>query len=169
VCAAFLSTFADASHMRASAEMDGVPVEADQLGEAQACLNREQQQGVIAASEPCRAIGSGKDRLDLRPRQEVHLTLVVALARYREDSLDKGTVGRLLEGGEPEERANGVRRKLRVLAPAPRFVSRSARNALIKGTSRSSRARSEGGLWSRACANVNSSRNVSCRMRSCWR
>src|SRR5712671_87593 len=55
----FLSPFAEASHMRAGAEMDGIPVEADQLGEAQACLGREQQQGMMAASEPCRAIGSG--------------------------------------------------------------------------------------------------------------
>jgi hypothetical protein len=74
--ASFLSSFADASHMRADAEMDGIPVEADQFGEAQAGLGREQQQRVIAASEPCRAIGSGEDRLDLRPRQEMHLTLV---------------------------------------------------------------------------------------------
>ena len=93
--------------MRAGAEMDGVPVEADQLGEAQAGLGCEQQQGVIAASEPCRAIGSGKDRLDLGPRQEMHLRLVVSLARYREHALDKGAVGRLLEGREPEEGANG--------------------------------------------------------------
>ena len=62
---------------------------------------------MIAAAKPCRAIRSGKDRLDLGPRQEMHLTLVVALARYREHSLDKGAVGRLLEGREPEERANG--------------------------------------------------------------
>jgi hypothetical protein len=87
--ASFLSPFADASYMRACAEMDGIPVETDQLGEAQACLSREQQQGMIAASEPCRAIGSGKDRFDLGPRQKMHLTLVVALARYREDSLDQ--------------------------------------------------------------------------------
>jgi hypothetical protein len=93
--------------MRTGAEMDGVPVETDQLGEAQACLGREQQQGVIAASKPCHAIGSGKDRLDLGPREEMYLTLVMALARYREDSLDKGAVGRLLEGCEPEEGANG--------------------------------------------------------------
>jgi len=32
--ASFLSPFADASHMGAGAEMDGIPVEADQLGEA---------------------------------------------------------------------------------------------------------------------------------------
>ena len=91
--------------MRAGAEMDGIPVEADQLGQAQAGLGREQQQGVIATPEPCRAIWGSENRLDLGPRQEMHLTLVVAFAWYREDSLDKGTVDRLLEGGEPEERA----------------------------------------------------------------
>ncbi len=62
---------------------------------------------MIAASEPCRAIGSGKDRLDLGSRQEMHLTLVVALAWDREDALNKRAVSRLLEGGKPEERANG--------------------------------------------------------------
>ena len=104
--------------MPAGAEMDCVPVEVDQLGQAQTCLGCEQQQGVIAASEPCCAIGSGKDFLDLRPRQEMHLTLVVTLARYREHSLDKGAVGRLLEGGEPEERVNG--RQAQVARPRAR-------------------------------------------------
>jgi hypothetical protein len=33
----------------------------------------------------------------------MHLTLVVPLAWYREDSLDKGAVGRFLEGCELEE------------------------------------------------------------------
>ena len=105
--ASFLPPFADASHMGASAEMDGIPVEADQLGEAQASLGREQQQGVIAASEPCRPIGRRKDRLDLGARQEMHLTLVVALAWYREDALDQRAVGRLLEGHKTKEGANG--------------------------------------------------------------
>jgi len=92
--------------MRAGAEMDGIPVEADQLGEAQAGLCREQQQGVIAASEPCRAVGSDKDRLDLESRQEMDLTLVVALARYRENALDEAAVGWFLEGREAEEGAD---------------------------------------------------------------
>src|ERR1700758_3035765 len=104
--ASFLSPFADTSHMRAGAEMDGILVEADELGKAQACLGREQEQGVVAASEPCRAIGRDKDRLDLGPRQEMQLALIVTLARYREDTLDQGAVCRLLEGGEPEERAD---------------------------------------------------------------
>jgi len=101
--------------MRTGTEMDGIPVEADQFAQAQTRLGREQQQGVIAASEPCRAIGNGKDRLNLGPRQEVHLRLIVALARNREDSLDKGGVGRLLEGGEPEERANGCQAQVTLL------------------------------------------------------
>lgn len=71
--ASFLPTFADTPHMRAAAEMDGVPVQADQLGEAQAGLGREQQQGVVAAAEPRRPIWRGKDRLDLGACQEMRL------------------------------------------------------------------------------------------------
>jgi hypothetical protein len=46
-------------------EMDGIPVEPDQLGETQTRQGREQQQRVIAASKLCRSIRSGKDRLNL--------------------------------------------------------------------------------------------------------
>jgi len=59
------------------------------------------------ASEPCRPIGRHEDRLDLWARQEMHLSLVVALARYCEDALDEGAVSRLLERHEPEEGADG--------------------------------------------------------------
>jgi hypothetical protein len=48
-----------------------------------------------------------KDRLDLGARQEMDLTLVVALARYREDGVYQGAVGWFLEGHEPEEGADG--------------------------------------------------------------
>ena len=37
----------------------------------------------------------------------MHLTLVVALARYREDALDERAVGRLLERHETKEGADG--------------------------------------------------------------
>jgi len=105
--ASFLPAFADAPHVRAGAEMDGVPVQADQLGEAQAGLGREQQQGVVAAAEPRRPVGRGKDRFDLDAREEMHFTLIVSLARYREHALDEGTVSRLFEGYKPEEEADG--------------------------------------------------------------
>jgi hypothetical protein len=108
--------------------------------ERQACLGCEQQQGVIAASEPCRAIGHGKDRLDLEPRQEMHLTLVVALARHREDSLDKGAMGRLVEGRELEEGATGRQARVAcpdVGAPLRLEISEERADKKIKGTSRS--------------------------------
>src|SRR5258708_6216240 len=39
--------------------------------------------------------------------REVHLSLVVALARYGEHALDQRTVCRFLEGHEPEEGSDG--------------------------------------------------------------
>src|SRR5262245_20617370 len=106
-CASFLPPLANAPHVGTGTKMDGVPVEPDQLGEAQSCLGCEQQQCVIAASEPRRAIGRGKYRLDLGARQEMHLALVVALARYRKDPLDKGAASWLLERRITKEGADG--------------------------------------------------------------
>jgi hypothetical protein len=132
-----------------------------QFGKAQACLGREQQQDVIAASEPGSSIWRRKDSLDLISLQEIHLTLVVALGWYREDASYKGAVSGFLEGHERKKERMVVRRILRVLIGEPRFVSRSSRKALMKGAARSSSARSDGGLRSRDRAYVNNSRNVS--------
>src|ERR1700751_1677901 len=76
----FLPPLADTPHMSAGAEVDGVSVEADQLGETKTRLDRDQQKDVIAAAEPRRPIGRGEDCLDFGARQEVHLSFVVALA-----------------------------------------------------------------------------------------
>ncbi len=54
-------SFTGASHMSSGAEMDGVPVQADQLGNAQACLGGKQQQSVIAA--PSHVDRSGAARI----------------------------------------------------------------------------------------------------------
>src|SRR5579859_1417501 len=48
------SPFADTAHMSTGAEVDVVPVEANQFREAQACLGRNQQQCAIAATQPRR-------------------------------------------------------------------------------------------------------------------
>jgi hypothetical protein len=61
---------------------------------------------VIAASEPRRSIRRGQYRLDLGPRQEIHLPLIVTLTRYRENPLDQSAVGWLLKGYETEEGAD---------------------------------------------------------------
>ena len=87
-----LPPFANTPNVGAGAEVDVIPVEADQLGEAQSRLDCEQQQGVIAASEPRRAIRHGKYRLDLGARQEMHLPLVVPLVRYRQNPLNQSAM-----------------------------------------------------------------------------
>src|SRR5580704_16930157 len=55
-----LPPFADTAHMSTGAEVDVVPVEANQFGEAQACLGRNQQQCAITATQPSRRIGRSK-------------------------------------------------------------------------------------------------------------
>jgi hypothetical protein len=45
--ASFLPPFADTSHVGAGAEMDSVPFEPCQLGQAQARLGRDQQQSQV--------------------------------------------------------------------------------------------------------------------------
>ena len=62
---------------------------------------------MITTPKPCRAIWGGENRFDLGPRQEMHLTLVMTLAWYCQDSPDQGAVSRLLERHKPEEGANG--------------------------------------------------------------
>jgi hypothetical protein len=142
-------------------EMNGIPVEADQLGETQACLGREQQQRVIAASEPCRSIRSGEDRLDLGAGQVSHLAFVVSLGRYREHALDMRAVGRLLERSEAKEGPDGGQAQVAGLDADVPLVLEVLQKRADEGASRSSSAKADGGLWSRAWANVNSSRNVS--------
>ena len=65
---AFLAALADASDMRASAEHDVAAIKAGDLRKAQARLDGEEQQHMIAAAEPACSIGRGEDRVDLRAR-----------------------------------------------------------------------------------------------------
>ena len=104
----FFATLPDATNVRASCYDDSVTVEADQLGESQARLNGEQQQGKVATPNPCRSIRCCKERFYLRSGQELNEFLVVPLTGYREYALDMGAVCWLLEGGEAERR-NGSR------------------------------------------------------------
>jgi len=81
--APFLASFAEATDMRAPPQDDGVPVETDQLRNAQSGLDAKQEQGVISPSDPCRPVGHGKEGLDLGPCQKMNLLLAVALGWYR--------------------------------------------------------------------------------------
>jgi hypothetical protein len=128
---------------------DGIPIKSSQLEEAQARLGREQQQGVIAAAKPRRSIGRGENRLDLGARHEVHLSLVVALARYGETCwISELCAGSSKDTNLKKERMT-VRRRLRVFALAPRFVSRSVRNAPMNVAPRSGGVRADGDLRNR--------------------
>lgn len=111
--APFLSTFSDASYMRGGVEVevDGIPVEADRLGKAQAGLGRKQQQGTIARPSRSRAIWGSKNRFDLAPRQEIHLALVMAFAWYRQDALDQGA-------GRAPRKSKRKKKRTYIAAPA---------------------------------------------------
>lgn len=101
-----LSIRAHAPYVGAGAEFDRVPVEADQLAKARSGLGGALQQGVVAAAEPRRPVRYGEDRFDLGARQEVHLSLVMLIARNREDALDESAASGLFERRKPEERPN---------------------------------------------------------------
>ena len=89
--------------MRAPPENHGIPIEADQFGDAKACLDAEQQQGVIAPPDPCRPVGCCKEGLDLRSGQKMNLLSVVAVGWDGQNLLNLGGVRRLLERDEVEE------------------------------------------------------------------
>ena len=102
--------------MGAHAQRHVPPLEARQLGNAQAGLHGHQQQGVVAAAEPGVEVGRGQHGGDLRPRQEGDQAPGVALPRDGQHPVDLRGVGRLLEGriaeegadrGEPEVAAAG--------------------------------------------------------------
>lgn len=108
-----------------------------------------------------RSIGRGENRLDLGACQEVHLSPVVALARYVEHTLDQRAVCRPLKGHEPEERADSDQTQVARLRAVSRFAARSVRNGPMNVASNSTGVWADGGFSNRTCANMNSSRNVS--------
>jgi hypothetical protein len=101
--APFLAAFADASNMRAGAEHDVAAIKAGDLRKAQARLDREEQQHMIAAAQPACSIGRGEDRVDLRARQKMDLALLGKLAGDRENALYLSAACRLLESEKAEE------------------------------------------------------------------
>ena len=100
----------------------------------------------------------------------MHLTLVMAFARHREDPLNKGAVGRLLEGGEAEERANG--RQAQIARPRAGAALRlkiseergdKRRIEIVESQSRGKLAEP------RLCKCEQEPETCPCRRRSCWR
>jgi len=90
--------------MRPAAESRILAVQPDQLRKPQARLHGEQQQCVIAPSEPGRLVGTSEDSIDLDAGQEMQLALVASLRWYRQHTLNMGAVRRRLERGVAKER-----------------------------------------------------------------
>jgi hypothetical protein len=117
--------------MCAGTKMGGVPVEADQFGEAQTGLDRDQQQGVISAAEPRRLIGRGEDCLNSISGRVRKCTCRLSWRLFGMAStrwISALCAGSSNDTNRKKERI-AVKRRLRVLALAPRFVSRSIKNA----------------------------------------
>ena len=64
------ATLAEAAQMRAAAQVDILEAEASQLGQAETGLDREQEQGVVAAADEGGAVGCGQEGLDFGPVEE---------------------------------------------------------------------------------------------------
>ena len=111
---ALLAPLAFATNMRARSEYHVAAIEIDQLRDAQARLQGEQQNRPISATDPRRLIGGGEQRLHLRPINEVHRPAHIALARHGEDALTVEHMLRLVHGHVAIERPD--RGKARVPA-----------------------------------------------------
>ena len=93
--------------MGAAAEHHVLASQSDQLGDPQAGLDRDEQQGVVAPADPAGAVGAGQEGVDFVLGQELHDGALGALGRDGKDACDEGGVLGMAEGGEAE---HGVQR-----------------------------------------------------------
>ena len=93
--------------MRAGPQHDIAPRETDQFGSPKACLDREQQQSMVAPPRPCRTIRSRQQRRHFLGIEERDRTLHIALVGHGEDTLAVQQPGRIGHRDEAEERSDG--------------------------------------------------------------
>ena len=98
--------------MRADPEAQVAAGQADQLAGAKAGLGSQQDQRVVATTDPFRLVGGVEQRLELRVGEERDECLIVALGWDRQDALDRGGVLGVSQSGVAEQRAD--RRQARV-------------------------------------------------------
>src|SRR5216684_5364742 len=120
---ALLSSLAEDYDMSARADRNILTFQAGHFGQAQACLQGCQQQGVIPSAIPGAPVRRIQKYVDLRARHEVDQPAVKAFGRHGENALDLSAMGRHLIGGEAEERPNGGEAKIaRARGNAPRLL-----------------------------------------------
>lgn len=98
--------------MSARAKRDVVTLQAGHFGQAQACLQRRQQERVVAAAAPGALVRRLEEYVDLRARHEIDQLAVEPFSRHGEDTLNLRSMGRHLVGGEAEERSNSRQAKI---------------------------------------------------------
>ena len=101
-----LASFPFARHVRGAGELNVGDVERGELGGAQPGLDREQEQRVVAASGPGRAIRCGEQRVDLLLVEERDERSVGAFRWDREHALDVVGVFGMAQRGIPIERVD---------------------------------------------------------------
>nr|WP_262324464.1 hypothetical protein [Acidiferrimicrobium sp. IK] len=93
--------------MSAGAEMKVFDAQRDELGDPQAGLSGEEQQGMIASPRPAIAIGGGEERFGLSDGEKAHDLLVVAFGWDGEDPADGLGVLGMAQGREGEQGVDG--------------------------------------------------------------
>jgi hypothetical protein len=92
-----------------------LPPEGSQLGDAQPGLEADEEQRVIAPSDPGGEVWGAEQGIDLTVLKELHDPTLEALARNREDTLAEERVSWIGEGDEAEE---GMKRRETCVATA---------------------------------------------------
>src|SRR6266540_2096836 len=113
--AALLTTLAVAANVGAGAEGEVVDPQPGKFRQAQAGLDGEEEQRVVAATESGGRVWRCEERVDFGGGEEGDEVTVEALLRDGEDALDQSRVRWLAAGREAEERVD--RREPRVACP----------------------------------------------------
>ena len=93
--------------MRTTGEVEVRTPQTDELGSAQPGLDREREEGVVAATGPPGAIGGGEQGVDFDVGQKSHQPTRAALGRNREDASNDGGLTGMLQRGVAEQGMNG--------------------------------------------------------------
>ncbi len=104
--ASFFSSFALAADMRTRSERYVLVPQTGQFGQAQTSLDRHQQEGVVALTQPRVPIRHREQYVNLAANQKVDHRARMPLARDGEHSLDQCGVFRCFQRGIPIERTD---------------------------------------------------------------
>jgi len=106
-CNALLAAFTGAAEVCARTEDAVVDSQGGQLRDAEAGLDSDEKEEVVASPDPCGAVRRSEKCFDLRVSEEGHELPVEAFLRDGQDALDQCGMGGLAGGCEAEERTDG--------------------------------------------------------------